>query len=119
MNKLDDLAEVIWWSSETTIIPYRSPVDRKIHRYFVDFTVRVRQADGSEKTILIEVKPQTQCAPPMLKEGAKMTAGYKRKVITYATNDAKWRAAREYCADRGYEFQIFTEKELGISSGKA
>lgn len=114
MQRLDDEANVIWWSSETTIIPYRSPIDRKIHRYFVDFTVRVRRADGTERTLLIEVKPRAQTQPPMLKEGAKMTAAYKRKVITYAVNDAKWKAAKEYCLDRGYDFQIFTESELGI-----
>ena len=26
----------------------------------------------------------------------------------------KWKAAREFCADRKLEFKIMTEKELGI-----
>lgn len=33
---------------------------------------------------------------------------------TYAVNEAKWKAAREFCADRRMEFKIITEKELGI-----
>ncbi len=114
MRRLDTEANVIWWSSEETVVGYRSPVDRKPHRYFVDFTVRVKQADGTEKTLLIEIKPLAQTKPPVLKENAKVTRAYKKQVITYAINDAKWRAAREYAKDRGYEFKIMTEVELGL-----
>ena len=35
-------------------------------------------------------------------------------VETYAVNQAKWKAAREFCADRNIEFKIMTEYELGI-----
>ena len=35
---------------------------------------------------------------------------YKDKV----KNQAKWKAAREFCEDRKLEFKIMTEKELGI-----
>jgi hypothetical protein len=34
--------------------------------------------------------------------------------VTYAVNDAKWRAATEYCKDRKWQFKILTEKELKI-----
>ena len=33
---------------------------------------------------------------------------------TYAVNQAKWKAASEYCKDRRIEFKIITEQELGI-----
>jgi hypothetical protein len=33
---------------------------------------------------------------------------------TYEVNQAKWKAAKEWCADRKIEFKIVTEKELGI-----
>jgi hypothetical protein len=35
--------------------------------------------------------------------------------MEYGKNQAKWKAAREYCADRGWNFQIMTEKQLGIN----
>ena len=34
--------DVLKWGSEETVIPYVSPLDNKIHRYFVDFYIQVR-----------------------------------------------------------------------------
>ena len=39
---------------------------------------------------------------------------YITEVKTWGVNEAKWKAATEYCKDRGWSFHIFTEKELGI-----
>jgi hypothetical protein len=114
MARLDKDPNVIWWQSEETIIPYRSPLDNRYHRYFVDFTVRVKQSGGETKTKLIEVKPASQCRPPPIMEGRK-TKTYINQVMTWGVNKAKWDAAKEYCKDRGYEFVIMTEKELGIT----
>jgi hypothetical protein len=35
-------------------------------------------------------------------------------VKTYGVNEAKWKAAKSFCADRGWNFIIMTEKELGV-----
>jgi hypothetical protein len=35
-------------------------------------------------------------------------------VSTYQTNICKWSAAKAYCAERGWEFMIVTEYELGL-----
>jgi len=113
MGRLDKDPNVIWWGSEETVIPYRSPIDNRIHRYYVDFTVRVKEVTGATKTKLIEVKPASQCAPPPLMEGKK-TKRYINEVMRWGVNSAKWKAAREYCKDRGYEFLIMTEHEIGI-----
>ena len=32
--------------------------------------------------------------------------------MTYGVNEAKWKAAREFCQDKGWEFRIITEAEL-------
>ena len=32
----------------------------------------------------------------------------------YSQNKAKWDAAQEFCLDQGWEWKIFTEKELGV-----
>lgn len=113
MARLDKDPNVIWWQSEETIVPYRSPLDNRIHRYYVDFTARLRTPNGGTRTVLIEVKPAAQCKPPPLMEGRK-TKRYINEVMRWGINSAKWKAAREYCKDRGYEFIIMTEKELGI-----
>jgi len=79
----------------------------------VDFTARFTTVEGSTKTVLIEVKPAAQCRPPAIMEGKK-SKKYISEVMTWGVNTAKWKAAKEYCKDRGYEFMIMTEKELGI-----
>ena len=33
------------------------------------------------------------------------------RIIDYGINSAKWKAARSYCADRGWQFVIMTEKD--------
>ena len=99
------------WASEEIIIPYRGP-DGKPHRYFPDFYMKVKEIDGRVKRYVIEVKPLKQCSPP--KKPKRQTKGYIREVFEYAKNQAKWKEAREYCADRQWEFKVVTEKELGI-----
>tara|TARA_B100000287_G_scaffold246702_1_gene231874 strand:+ start:7 stop:456 length:450 start_codon:yes stop_codon:yes gene_type:complete len=115
MNWCDQNANVLEWSSEEIIIPYRGP-DGKPHRYFPDFYMKQRQLDGKVKKYLIEVKPLKQCSPP--KKPKRQTKGYIREAFEYARNQAKWKEAREWCADRQWEFKVITEKELGISYGK-
>lgn len=108
MGYLDLHEEVVQWSSEEFSIPYRSPVDNRIHRYFPDFWVK--RTDGT--VVVIEVKPAVQAEPP--KQPKRMTRRYVNEVFEYGKNQAKWKAAREYCADRGWQFEVFTERELGI-----
>jgi hypothetical protein len=112
MMYLDEHKEIVGWSSEEIIIPYRSPIDGKIHRYFPDFKVTKINKDGIKETALIEVKPSTQTKPP--EKQSKITKRYLTEVKTWGVNEAKWKAALDYCLDRGWSFHIFTEKELGI-----
>lgn len=113
MRWLDAHPDVISWQSEEFFIPYRSPVDGRYHRYFPDFKFTKRAKDGLLETIVVEVKPYVQTKPPK-KSVTKITRGQLREQKTYAINMAKWHAAREYCASRGYKFSIITEKELGL-----
>jgi hypothetical protein len=108
----DKNENIIEWGSEEIAIPYRSPLDNRIHRYFPDFYIKYKDANGKIKRSLIEVKPFRQTQQPPILE--KKTKGYIYEVAEYAKNQAKWRAAKEFCDDRRWEFKIFTEKELGI-----
>ena len=112
MFKLDTNPNVIWWRSEEIVIPYRSPVDGKIHRYFPDFVVNLKNKEGKLETLMIEVKPKNQTIEPKKQE--KVSKKYLNEVFTWGVNQAKWKSAEEYCKDRGWKFCLFTEKELGI-----
>ena len=103
---------VLEWGSEEIIIPYISPVDNRVHRYFPDFYVRARTRSGRIERFIIEVKPKSQTQPP--KQPKRITKRFISEAKTYAVNDAKWKAAREFCADRKMEFLILTEKELKV-----
>ena len=102
---------IIEWGSEEVIVPYLSPMDGKIHRYFPDFYIKVRQADGSTKKFIIEVKPKSQCKQPV-KNPKRRTTKWFNEVKTFAINQAKWKSAREFCEDKGMEFKIFTEDHI-------
>jgi hypothetical protein len=108
----DKNENVIEWGSEEIVIPYISPVDNRAHRYFPDFYVRARTKAGRTQKFIIEVKPSKQTVPP--KKQKRVTPKYISEVKTYAVNDAKWKAAKEYCLDRQMHFMILTEHELKV-----
>lgn len=110
----DKNPSVIKWSSEETIIPYRCPTDDRIHRYFVDFKIQIKTKDGLLKTYLIEVKPAKQTQPPVYP--GRNTQRYITESMTFIKNQAKWKAATDWAKDRGYEFKIITEYELGLAA---
>lgn len=113
---LDAHPSVTKWGSEEHIIPYKSPIDGRWHRYFPDVYVEQINIEGKKQKILIEIKPEHQTMPPNLQnkltKTGKISRRYLTEVATWGVNEAKWHAAREYCADRGWMFQIMTEKQL-------
>lgn len=111
MKYLDENKNVIWWASEELPIPYRSPIDQQIHRYFPDFIARIRQVNGKEVTMILEVKPEKQTQMPVQK---RQTKKFLQEVATYAVNQEKWRAADLFCKEHGWQFKIITEKDLGL-----
>ena len=110
---VDKNPQILKWNSEETVIPYRCPTDNKIHRYFVDFKIQVKGKDDLLRTYLVEVKPAKQTVPPVYP--GKRTQRYLTESLTYIKNQAKWAAATEYCKDRGWQFKIITEHELGLT----
>lgn len=106
MSSFDKRPDVILWSSEEIVIPYLSPVDNRMHRYFPDFFVKMKQSNGEIKTFLIEVKPENQSRPPIKK--SRVTKQYIQEVVTWGINRAKWKYAIEYCKDRKWEFRVLT-----------
>ena len=113
MSWLDLNPSIISWASEEVIIPYISPVDNRYHRYFPDFLVKVKTKDGILKTMMLEVKPKKQTQQPETRK--RITKQYINEVATWGVNQAKWKAAEEYCLDRGWEFKLITEDHLGLN----
>ena len=110
MVYLDNNDKIIEWNSEEVIIPYRSPVDKRVHRYFPDFYIKYQNTRGQIVREIIEVKPKGQLSPP--KKPKRKTKRYLTEIKTYAVNQAKFKAAEEWCKDRKFNFRILTEDEL-------
>jgi hypothetical protein len=106
----DTNENVLEWASEEKFVAYRSPIDGKVHRYFPDFMIKVKEPNGSIKKYVIEIKPKRQTVPPP--KPKRQTKGYLHEAYEYAKNQAKWEAAKEWCADRGYTFKVITEDDL-------
>lgn len=112
MRYLDSNESILEWASEEFSIPYRSKLDGRTHRYYPDFFVKMKDKEGNIQNRVIEIKPLAQTKPPTTTN--KITRRYINEVATYGINISKWEAAAEYCKDRGWEFCVITEKELGI-----
>ena len=103
---------IISWASEEFSIPYVSPKDNRVHKYYPDYLIKVKEKNDMIKTYVVEVKPYKQTRPP--KTPKRKTKSYLTECVTYAVNQAKWKAAKEFCEDHRIEFKVVTEKELGI-----
>lgn len=109
----DHTSSIVEWGSEEIIIPYRSPIDGRIHRYYPDFYIKILTKSGNYEKYVIEVKPKRQTQKPNEKPKRK-TAAWKREVLTYIKNRAKWDAAEDFCEDRQMKFKILTEDHLKV-----
>jgi hypothetical protein len=107
----DDNPNVVEWASEAIIIPYVSPIDRKVHKYYTDGVVAIKEGNIIKKYI-IEIKPRSQTVLPV--KGRKRMSTMVYETARFAQNQAKWDAAKKWCEKYGYSFLILTEKELGI-----
>ncbi len=113
---LDNNPSIIEWASESIIIPYRSQVDNKMHRYYVDVNFIVNDKNGEQKRYIIEIKPLDQTIPPKMpnKKTQKAIQRYNVEVLTFQKNQDKWNSARAWANKNGYIFDIWTEETLGL-----
>lgn len=107
----DENKDVLRWSSEEVVIPYRNAADGKIRRYYMDLKIVWKD----KSTTLVEIKPEKQTKPP--KQPKRRTKRFLNEMKTFAMNVSKWDAASDYAEARGWKFEIWTEnhlKRLGI-----
>lgn len=105
----DKTDSVLKWSSEEIIIPYYFHIDKKVHKYFVDFVVQMKTKSGEVKTYLIEIKPEKQTKQP---EKRKKTNKFIKEMVEWEKNKAKWKSAQKYAKDKNWEFKILTEYDI-------
>jgi hypothetical protein len=109
MTLLDQHPNVINWASESVAIPYKSPLDGKMHRYIPDFLIVYKDKFGKQRAELVEVKPA--------KEAIAENAKSKRDRAALLLNTAKWGAALLYCKKNGLNFRILTEDQIFVKKG--
>ena len=107
----DSNPNVLKWASEELAIPYVSPLDNRMHRYFVDFIIEVKTANNEIKTYLVEIKPDRQTKKPQTTE-KKSNKTFLKEMTTWAINTKKWQAAEQFAKENNWEFKIITEKTL-------
>lgn len=105
-SRLDVDPNITRWASEEFAIPYFSPIDNKIHRYFPDVYAENNRGDK----FVFEIKPDAQTRAPANK--SRQTKRYLTEVSTFLINKAKWAAAEKFCEERGWVFKIVTERDL-------
>ena len=114
----DANSSVLKWGLESVTVKYMHPVRQKMSKYIIDFYVEFD--DGRE--MIIEVKPNKETKQPILTEAkttksGKPNARFKREIETYMINQEKWRVAKEFASNHGFEFFVFDEfvlNSLGI-----
>ena len=110
MRVFDANPNFVMWMSEELAIPYYSPIDNKIHNYYPDFLVKMINQKKEIEIIMIEVKPFKQTKEPKIPK--KRTRRFIIECATFKINDAKWKAARQYCTEKGWKFTLMTEKDI-------
>jgi hypothetical protein len=105
----DDNPNVLEWGSENIVVPYISPLDNRAHRYYVDNYIAIKEGSKVNK-YLVEIKPSKQTKPPTTKYRKRQHLIYEQR--QYVINQAKWKAAKQFCIKKGLTFIILTEKEL-------
>jgi len=111
MEYCDTHTDVLDWASEEFIVPYYFIGDSKWHRYYPDFILNVRTTTNQRQTWMVEIKPSAQTRSPQTKTYTN-TRRQLRETVEYAKNQAKWKAANEFCVNKGWKFVILTEREL-------
>lgn len=123
MKFCDSHISVIKWGSEVQAVEYYSDQDNKMHTYFPDFYLKVRDNDKNIVEYMIEVKPKSQT--PILDEcgqviypklpntkSPKSLEKWKSQTEVLHRNNEKWQAARHYCNSHNIIFKVLTEKDI-------
>lgn len=104
---LDTNNAILKWGSEELAIPYISPLDGRVHRYYPDLIIMYKDKTGALKKEIIEIKPYKQSvATP------RMSDRDKQALIV---NEAKWKYAADFAEQHGCVFRVLTERSMFLN----
>ena len=103
----DKITKVLY---EKIIVPYICKTDGKMHRYYVDCAIEMKEGKETKKW-LVEIKPFRQTIPPKESKKKKPVTIITEK-LNWVKNQSKWDSAKKYCRKMGYRWCIITEKGI-------
>lgn len=111
--------KIVKWTYEhkSLVVDYYSPIDKKFHKYWIDFYIKIQKMDGEFEEYMLEVKPIRQYekeSKPVLVGNAstKKLEKYNEQLKVWLTNQYKFKAAIEFASKRGAKFKICDENFL-------
>jgi hypothetical protein len=115
--KYCDVTEnVIKWGSEPFGIEYTHPLDdyKKVHMYYIDFILEVREDDGSVIKYLVEIKPWRKLLKPEIPHNMDESKMKKvnENIKAYVMNSYKFAYAKRFAEEHGYRFIVLTEHDI-------
>lgn len=108
----DNNPSIIEWSSEEYIIPYENIVDGKIHRYFVDLWMKIKDKNGNIQEYIAEIKPKAFTNSKHLYTASGKLTKSTRLKMEWIKNQMKWKQAKKYADKKGIKFIILTEDDI-------
>ena len=108
LRHCDNSDDIVRYASEPVAIPYLNPLDKRVHNYYIDFYIEMRNAEGRVSPWLIEVKPVKHTILPTEPKNPTLKAmenhiGQVRRVLQ---NIAKFKAADNYAKQSGAVFGV-------------
>ena len=62
---------------------------------------------------MVEIKPNAQTTAPV--KGRKRQQTFLKEQYEFMVNQSKWAAATKYAQERGWEFVVLDEYDLGLA----
>jgi len=114
MIMCDSREDILMWASEPVEIKYWSSLDKKEHRYYPDFWIKVKKQDESVEDVVIEIKPSDHLykPEPPKKKSKKALESYRFLAEQFIKNRDKYAYAKKWCEERGWRFAVLTEKSF-------
>lgn len=116
----DASAKITKWASEPFSLKYEHPFimdpsnprKKKICNYYPDYLIELVLNENNKKIYIVEIKPISLILnpKPISKFASKkQKENYLYKVKQIAVNQAKAKAAKVFCEQKGYEYMFITE----------
>jgi len=106
----DHNVNVINWISEPFAIKYFNVLDKKYHKYYPDFYVKIQEDKVVEYLVEIKPKAQLQKPKPPKRKTKKAVKNFKYAYETYVRNLCKIKALNELAKNRNFKVMLLTEE---------